>query len=155
MKVFYSVELEANSFMDDTFCGTYEECIAYLMEHDYKPEDDGYTNRIVKFQLEEEDRSNFDVHVMTETECDEYCDKFGDLDEFEAGEIIEDWSTDFAENLNQLRDRFGGVTPLTQRKLAELTGIPLRTVEDWSTGKRTPPLYMLELIACKLRYMGY
>ena len=144
MKIFYSVELEGNSFMDDTFCGTYEECIAYLTEHDYKPKDDGYTNRIVKFKLDDDCN---DIHIMCEAECDET-----NLDEREAIEITENWSTDFAENLKELREHFG---ELTQKKLAELTRIPLRTIEDWSTGKRTPSAYMLELIACKLRYMGY
>ncbi|MBQ8245817.1 MAG: helix-turn-helix domain-containing protein [Lachnospiraceae bacterium] len=35
---------------------------------------------------------------------------------------------------------------LTQRALAERFGIPLRTVEDWSTGKRKPPSYVVQMI---------
>ena len=35
---------------------------------------------------------------------------------------------------------------LTQKALAERFGIPLRTVEDWSTGKRTPPDYVVRMI---------
>ena len=31
---------------------------------------------------------------------------------------------------------------LTQRKLAERFCIPVRTIEDWCTGKRTPPDYV-------------
>lgn len=31
---------------------------------------------------------------------------------------------------------------LSQRKLAERFDIPIRTVEDWCTGKRTPPDYV-------------
>ena len=31
---------------------------------------------------------------------------------------------------------------MTQRKLAERFCIPVRTIEDWCTGKRTPPDYV-------------
>lgn len=32
------------------------------------------------------------------------------------------------------------------RKLAERFGIPYRTMEDWSAGKRTPPDYVINMI---------
>lgn len=35
---------------------------------------------------------------------------------------------------------------LTQKALAERFGIPLRTIEQWSTGKRTPPDYVVRMI---------
>lgn len=35
---------------------------------------------------------------------------------------------------------------LTQREFSAEYGIPVRTVEDWDTGKREPPPYVLELI---------
>lgn len=35
---------------------------------------------------------------------------------------------------------------LTQRTLSERFGIPLRTVEDWSTGKRKPSKYVVQMI---------
>lgn len=41
---------------------------------------------------------------------------------------------------------------LTQKALAERFGIPLRTVEDWSTGKRTPPDYVVRMIQQLLEY---
>lgn len=34
-KVFYSVELEVNSYMDDIINGTLEECREWCKEHDY------------------------------------------------------------------------------------------------------------------------
>ena len=40
---------------------------------------------------------------------------------------------------------------LTQKALAERFGIPLRTVEDWSTGKRTPPDYVVRMIQTILK----
>ena len=46
MRIFYSVELEANMWNDDTFCGTYEECVEYLKEHNYTQAE----ARIVKFE---------------------------------------------------------------------------------------------------------
>lgn len=35
---------------------------------------------------------------------------------------------------------------LTQSGLAKRFGIPLRTVEDWATGKRKPPDYVVAMI---------
>lgn len=39
---------------------------------------------------------------------------------------------------------------LTQRQMSEAFDIPLRTIEDWETGKRTPPAYVEKLIVEKL-----
>lgn len=39
---------------------------------------------------------------------------------------------------------------LTQRQMSEAFDIPLRTIEDWETGKRTPPSYVEKLIIEKL-----
>ena len=36
---------------------------------------------------------------------------------------------------------------LTQRALAERFGIPLRTVEDWCTGKHKCPEYVVRMMA--------
>lgn len=41
---------------------------------------------------------------------------------------------------------------LTQRALADRFGIPLRTVEQWSTGKRQPPDYTMRMIRTILEY---
>lgn len=38
------------------------------------------------------------------------------------------------------------ISDLTQRAFAEEYNIPVRTVEDWDTGKREPPPYVLELL---------
>ena len=35
MKTLWSVELEANGYEDDTFNGTFEECIEYCKDYDY------------------------------------------------------------------------------------------------------------------------
>lgn len=136
-KIFYSVELAPN-YEDDTICGTYEECIGYLMTNEYTPKN----ARIVKYRIDRGGKEQ----ILCECDID-----LQEHDDPEVVEIIEDWYTSFAENLKQLRNRMG----ITQKRLSELTNIPLRTIEDWSTGKRTPSPYMIELIACKLRYMGY
>ena len=39
MKTFYSVELEANSYMDDIITGTLEECREWCKDHGYTNED--------------------------------------------------------------------------------------------------------------------
>ena len=44
--------------------------------------------------------------------------------------------------IKELRSRTG----LSQIKFSEKYGIPGRTVEDWETGKRTPPDYVLDML---------
>lgn len=39
MKIFYSVQIEQNSYEDDLFNGTFEECVEYIAEHEYTVED--------------------------------------------------------------------------------------------------------------------
>lgn len=39
---------------------------------------------------------------------------------------------------------------LTQKQMSEVFDIPQRTIEDWETGKRTPPAYVEKLIVEKL-----
>jgi len=35
---------------------------------------------------------------------------------------------------------------LTQSKFGERFGIPMRTIQEWESGRRTPPDYVLNLI---------
>lgn len=42
----------------------------------------------------------------------------------------------------------------TQRQLSEHLGIPLRTVEDWLSHRRSCPPYVLSLIEFRLRAEG-
>ena len=39
MKIYYSVQIEQNSYEDDLFNGTFEECVEYIAEHEYTVED--------------------------------------------------------------------------------------------------------------------
>lgn len=48
----------------------------------------------------------------------------------------------FSEALKATRKDAG----LTQRTLAEEAQIPRRTIEDWETGKMTPPDYVQRLV---------
>ena len=41
---------------------------------------------------------------------------------------------------------------LTRKEFSLHTGIPLRTLEDWEAGRRTPPEYIPRLIAYQLKY---
>lgn len=43
---------------------------------------------------------------------------------------------------------------ITQRTLSELLEIPLRTIEDWDSGKRNPPRYVEKLIVEKILSFG-
>ncbi len=43
-------------------------------------------------------------------------------------------------------------TGLSKKDFAEHLGIPLRTIEDWESGRRTPPEYIPRLISYQLKY---
>lgn len=43
-------------------------------------------------------------------------------------------------------------TELNRKDFAEHFGIPLRTVEDWEAGRRTPPEYIPRLIKYQIKY---
>ena len=50
--------------------------------------------------------------------------------------------------IKEIRDAHG----LTQKELAELIGLPKRTVENWEEGKSSPPPYAVKLIAFYLEH---
>lgn len=43
-------------------------------------------------------------------------------------------------------------TGLNRKDFSEHFGIPLRTVEDWEAGRRTPPPYLPKLIKYQIEY---
>lgn len=49
--------------------------------------------------------------------------------------------------LRALRETMG----VNRREFAEMYGIPVRTIEDWEYGKRKMPVYLLRLLAYKVR----
>lgn len=53
-----------------------------------------------------------------------------------------------AETIRSLRESTG----MNRRQFSEHTGIPVRTLEDWEAGRRTPPEYIPRLIAYQLKY---
>ena len=53
-----------------------------------------------------------------------------------------------AEIIKDLRQNIG----LSRKEFSEYVGIPLRTLEDWEAGRRTPPEYIPILIAYRLKY---
>ncbi len=55
-------------------------------------------------------------------------------------------STAFSEKLKATRNEKG----FSQQKLSELTTIPKRTLEDWESGRRTPPAYVQFLVLEKI-----
>ena len=42
-------------------------------------------------------------------------------------------------------------TGLSQKKFAEKTGVPARTILSWETGDRTPPSYVVPLLRLAVR----
>lgn len=55
---------------------------------------------------------------------------------------------DSAKEIKELRDSVG----LTRKEFSEHIGIPVRTLEDWEAGRRTPPEYIPRLIEYQLKY---
>ena len=54
-----------------------------------------------------------------------------------------------AQNIiKELRNQTG----LNRKDFSIHIGIPLRTIEDWEAGRRTPPEYIPRLIAYQLKY---
>ena len=43
---------------------------------------------------------------------------------------------------------------LTQKQFSARVGIPLRTIEEWDSGKREPPEYVVRLIEYYLEHEG-
>ena len=50
---------------------------------------------------------------------------------------------DISKKIKELRESVG----MSRKKFSEHTGIPVRTLEDWEAGRRTPPEYIPRLIA--------
>jgi len=55
---------------------------------------------------------------------------------------------DSATIIKNLRESIG----LTRKEFSEHVGIPVRTLEDWEAGRRTPPEYIPRLISYQLKY---
>ena len=53
-----------------------------------------------------------------------------------------------AKKIRKLRESIG----LTRKEFSEHIGIPVRTLEDWEAGRRTPPEYIPRLISYQLKY---
>lgn len=54
--------------------------------------------------------------------------------------------TTFADQLQRIRKAAGWSRP----KMVERVGVPLRTIEDWEAGRRTPPDYIQRLVLDRL-----
>ena len=57
-------------------------------------------------------------------------------------------SMDTAKTIKELRESTG----MSRKEFSEHTGIPVRTLEDWEAGRRTPPDYLPRLIAYQLKF---
>lgn len=55
---------------------------------------------------------------------------------------------DAAKIIKELREQTG----MNRREFSEYTKIPVRTLEDWEAGKRTPPEYVPRLLHYQLLY---
>ena len=55
---------------------------------------------------------------------------------------------DTAKMIKELRESTG----MSRKEFSEHMGIPVRTLEDWEAGRRTPPEYIPKLIAYQLKY---
>lgn len=55
---------------------------------------------------------------------------------------------DIAKRIRELRESVGE----NRTEFSKHIGIPVRTIEDWESGRRTPPEYIPRLIAYQLEY---
>ena len=55
---------------------------------------------------------------------------------------------DIAKIIRELRQQKG----MNRKEFSIYTGIPVRTLEDWENGKRTPPEYIPRLLMYQLKY---
>lgn len=55
---------------------------------------------------------------------------------------------DIANRIKQLREKTG----MNRKEFSEYTGIPVRTLEDWEAGRRTPPEYIPRLLAYQIKF---
>ena len=63
-------------------------------------------------------------------------------------QCVEEMNMDIAKRIIKLREETG-----ENRKVFSIhTGIPVRTLEDWEAGRRTPPEYIPRLIEYQIRY---
>ena len=53
-----------------------------------------------------------------------------------------------AKMIRELRESVGE----NRTEFSKKTGIPVRTIEDWESGRRTPPEYIPRLLAYQLKY---
>ena len=53
-----------------------------------------------------------------------------------------------ALRIKELRESKG----MNRKEFSEYTGIPIRTLEDWEAGRRTPPEYVPRLLVYMLKY---
>lgn len=55
---------------------------------------------------------------------------------------------DISEKIRMLREQTG----MNRKEFSMHVGIPVRTLEDWEAGRRTPPEYLPRLISYQLKY---
>lgn len=55
---------------------------------------------------------------------------------------------DIAKRITELREEVGE----NRKEFSVHTGIPVRTLEDWEAGRRTPPEYIPRLIEYQIKY---
>ena len=55
---------------------------------------------------------------------------------------------DTSKMIRELREQMG----MNRREFSDYTKIPVRTLEDWEAGKRTPPSYVPRLLSYQLKY---
>lgn len=53
-----------------------------------------------------------------------------------------------ARKIRELRESIN----MSRKEFSNHTGIPIRTLEDWEAGRRTPPEYVPRLISYQLKY---
>lgn len=81
------------------------------------------------------------IILMSREEAREWAEERLDADTYEEWfEVEEEPESDIVQRLKAIRG------DMSQRQAAEIYHIPLTTWECWEQGKRTPPIYVVELM---------
>lgn len=97
--------------------------------------------------------SEFQKNLILASECEneeKYLKKKG-IEVYEEDNpthvaLAKIWELSHDFNFRKLRQ----ISGLTQAKFAQEYGEPPRTLEKWDTGERTPPPYVIELLAAEV-----
>ena len=91
-------------------------------------------------------KSTFDEFITEDSKQKKLFDQ--EYDKFLLSEQKAEKELSIATKIKGLRES----VKMSRKEFSKHTGIPVRTLEDWEAGRRTPPEYIPRLIEYQLKY---